>query len=68
MEDVHEEEGGNDLIGPRPQDGRDILRKEMNKWTEELTGGTAWDDVSGAQLVPSKVREARGEGIDFQRH
>jgi len=66
-DEVHEDEGGNDLIGPRPQDGREILRKEVNKWAEELVGGTAWDDVSGAQLEPGKVREARAEGMQFFR-
>ncbi len=37
-DDNLEEEGGSDLIGPRPQDGRVIQRKEMKEWTEEWTG------------------------------
>lgn len=39
----------------------------MNKWTEELTGGAAWDDVSGARLEPNEVREARREDMEFFR-
>ena len=30
-DEVHEEEGGFDNIGPRPQDGREILKQEMGK-------------------------------------
>ena len=30
-DDVHEDEGGSDAIGPRPQDGRSIMKEEAEK-------------------------------------
>ena len=33
---VHEEEGGKDILGPRPQDGRNILQAEMNALIQRM--------------------------------
>ena len=48
-DEVHEEEGGCDHIGTRPQDGRALFKEEM----------TAYDDVTGADLDPKLVKKAR---------
>ena len=48
-DEVHEEEGGCDHIGIRPQDGRALLKEEMR----------AYDDVTGANLDPRWVEEHR---------
>ena len=32
-DDVHEDEGGSDAIGPRPQDGRSIMKENTEKIT-----------------------------------
>ena len=51
-DEVHQDEGGFDNIGPRPQDGRGILNQEMSKWSEGMETTTAGDDVTGAKLNP----------------
>ena len=58
-DEVHEKEGGCDTIGPRPQDGRNVLEEEMEKWMN------ATDDVTGAELKPGLVRKARSEEMAF---
>ena len=58
-DDVHEDEGGSDAIGPRPQESRSIMKEETQKIIREVGGGEAWDDGTGASLDPGKVREAR---------
>ena len=62
---VHEEDGGHDQVGPRPQDGRRIMEEERQTWVGETMGGTAWDDVTGAVLDPEGVRAARREEMAF---
>ena len=57
--EVHEYDGGHDVGGSRPQDGRAILREEMDKWEE------AWDDVTGAELEPQRVAQARQDEMEF---
>lgn len=37
-DDVHEDEGGNDAIGPRPQDGRDMMKEETENIIREASG------------------------------
>ena len=58
-DEVHEKEGGCDTIGPRPQDGRNVLEEEMEKWMN------ATDDATGAELKPGLVRKARREEMAF---
>ena len=61
-DDVHEEEGGYDRIGPRQQDGRNIMKEETGKLVKTirgLMGHTAWDDVTGGEPIPAEVQEAR---------
>ena len=60
-DEVHEEDGGHDQVGPRPQDGRRIMEEDMRAWLGGTMGGTAWDDVTGAALDPEGVRAARRE-------
>ena len=60
-DEVHEDDGGHDVGGSRPQDGRAILREEMQKWEE------AWDDVTGAELEPQRVAQARQDEMEFFR-
>ena len=50
-DEVHEEDGGCDHIGTRPQDGRALLKEEMR----------AYDDVTRANMGPKLVKEARQE-------
>ena len=74
-DEVHEEEGGNDLIGPRPLDGRKIMEEETVKLISSINGisgiseggKAAWDDVTGADLDLKKVREARQEEMCFSK-
>ena len=60
---VHEEDGGDDARGIRPQCGTELLKEQIL----ELTHGDsiAWDDVSGASLIPEKVVEARQEEMKY---
>ena len=57
----HEEDGGCDVRGHRPQDGRQLLKglvSGLNNWI-------AWDDVSGASLDGSRVKAARLEEMKY---
>ena len=56
---VHEEDGGADTYGSKPQNGTAILKESLASLT--YSGGrlTAWDDVSGAPLDYKQVAEAR---------
>ena len=56
-DDVHEEDGGCDQIGTKPQDGRALLKEEME----------AYDDVTVANLDPMLVKKARLEEMAFFR-
>ena len=56
---AHEEDGGMDAVGPRPQDGRDMLREEMMVVMTKNGEVQAWDEVSGKPLDPQLVAEAR---------
>ena len=62
---IHEEDGGHDRSGDRPQDGRDMLKQGMSVLHE--TGGqrTAWDDVTGAALDVEGVKKARETEMKF---
>ena len=54
----HEEDGGDDAGGIRPQVGV-TLKAEMDGLSYKGGYETAWDDVSNAELVPQLVKEAR---------
>ena len=56
---VHEDEGGDDHRGVRPQQGTEILKKEMNGLLKRGGEHIAWDDVTNAELDPEDVKEAR---------
>ncbi len=60
---VHEEEGGQDALGSRPQDGRRLMREGLDMLSR--TGGcmTAWDEITGTELGIEGVRKARKMSI-----
>ena len=63
----HEEDGGDDQRGVRPQVGVTLMKKEMDGLS--LKGGYegAWDDVTNAELVPELVRAARQVEMGYFR-
>ena len=62
---VHEEDGGCDDRGTRPQHGIDILKCELDALTFKNGIAMAKDDVTGTELVPGLVRKARDEEIAY---
>ena len=58
---VHEEDGGCDCFGARPQNGIAILKEHLDAPTWKNGIAVAKDDVSGVDLVPDLVRAARAE-------
>ena len=64
---VHENDGGADLYGKRPQNGTELIENSLQ--TLANTGGyaTSWDDVSGAELDPDLVKAARKTEIAYFR-
>ena len=58
---MHEPDGGMDIVEERPQFGIDILQRELDALTMRNGITVARDDVSGAELVPELVAQARGE-------
>ena len=50
---VHEEDGGSDDRGVRPQHGIDILRSELDALVFRNGIAVAKDDVTGNSLVPA---------------
>ena len=61
----HEEDGGDDMRGSRPQMGVTLLKAEMDGLSFKSGYETAWDDVSNAELVPKLVREARELEMEY---
>ena len=65
---VHEEDGGHDLQGYRPQDGRKVLRHHLDELHVREGVSAAGDDVSGEALeapfgrTSSTRRSQRGRG------
>ena len=55
----HEEDGGNDHHGVRPQVGVTLLQKEMDGLSFKGGYEVAWDDVTNAELLPDLVKKAR---------
>ena len=62
---VHDDDGGDDKLGLRPQRGIEILRAEIDAPTFKNGIAEAKDDISGCSLPPELVRAARGEEMDF---
>ena len=64
---LHDEDGGCDMFGRRPQDGRATLKHELAKLA--FADGAEWaqDDVSGVELDPKLVKEAREVEMTFFR-
>ena len=64
---IHDEDGGMDMFGRRPQNGTATLRHELSKLA--FSDGVEWaqDDVSGVNLDPSMMRKAREVEMTFFR-
>ena len=67
VDDMHERDGGNDKFGLRPQCGIDILEGEMQSLIFRDGIAVAKDDVTGKELVPKLVQEARAEEMKYFR-
>ena len=67
VDPIHEEAGGSDCFGLRPQNGIELLRAHMDalNWKDGIA--TAKDDVSGKDLVSELVMRARAEEMDYFR-
>ena len=53
---MHEREGGDDILGPRPQNGIELLQSERDALTMRNGIAGAKDDVSGAELMPNGLQ------------
>ena len=62
---VHEDDGGEDSIGVRPQSGAHILREAMYGLVCRNTMWKAWDDVTGADLNVEDVKAARKLEMEY---
>ena len=64
---VHDEDGGMDMFGRRPQNGVANLKHELAKLA--FANGSEWaqDDVSGVELDPELVKKAREVEMTFFR-
>ena len=62
---VHEQDGGDDKFGTRPQRGIEMLAKELESLTFRDGIAMAKDDVTGTVLVPELVRLARAEEMSY---
>ena len=60
----HDDDGGNNFRGNRPQVGVTLLKAEMEGMLFRGGYEAAWDDVSNAELVPKLVKEARELEMD----
>ena len=58
LDEWHEEDGGQDHRGVRPQCGVTLLKKEMDGLSFRGGHETAWDDVTNASLLPDLVKKA----------
>ena len=67
MDDMHEADGGSDTVGPRPQRGIEILQHELDMISWKNGIAYARDDVTGVELNPDLVRDARREEMDYFR-
>ena len=62
---VHEEDGGEDARGVRPQNGVGILREGIQALYTKNGVVTATDDVNDVELNPTMVADARTEEMAF---
>ena len=58
-DDKHDDDGGNEQFGYRPQDGRQISKEHLDGLQVCEGVASAWDDVTGEDLNPELVRKAR---------
>ena len=65
MDPVHEEDGGDDSFGLRPQRGIEILKGELDALSMRNGMMVAKDDVSGKDLDPGLVKAARDEEMAY---
>ena len=59
LDSWHEEDGGDDSQGVRPQIGVTILKKEMDGLSFKGGYEVAWDDATNAEFIPALVKNAR---------
>ena len=62
---VHDEDGGHDSFGLRPQDGRRILRDELLGVMQRGGLVEAWDDVSNKYLDYDMAMQARQAEMQY---
>jgi len=62
---VHEEEGGDDLYGVRPQQGVEVLKNEMYALVCKNSMWRAWDDVTDVELNVDDVKAARALEMEY---
>jgi hypothetical protein len=65
VDQVHEADGGADVVGSRPQRGIEILQSELDMLTMRNGIACAKDDVSGEELLPEWVVLARREEMAY---
>ena len=62
---VHDDDGGMDMFGRRPQNGVNTLKNELAKLAFSHGNEWAQDDVSGVELDPELVKGARKVEMTF---
>ena len=62
---LHDEDGGYDMFGRRTQDGRATLKHYLAKLAFADSTERAQDDVSGVELDPEPVKQAREVEMTF---
>ena len=65
VDTIHEEEGGDDQHGVRPQRGVEVLKEAMYALVCKNTMWTAWDDVTNVQLNVDDVKAARALEMQY---
>ena len=65
VDEVHEQDGGEDVRGVRPQVGTEILKREMHLLNCRNGIEYAQDDVSSQTLDPKLVKDARKEEMQY---
>mgnify|MGYP003337110591 CR=1 FL=1 len=67
VDTLHEPDGGLDMYGSRPQRGIELLQSELDALTMRNSVSVARYDVSGAELDPEWVAQARHEELTCVR-
>ena len=62
---IHEADGGDDEVGPRPQNGQSIFQEELCSLMVRHGCMEAWDDVSVKQLDAVMVAAARRTEMEY---